>query len=556
MKWKKNYKIWIKNKNLPIYIKEKLKQMTTDELKISFSNDIEFGSSGIRAPIGYGCAFFNVINIRRVAMAYAKFLIQNYSENELKKRGIIIAHDNRKSSEKFSLEIISIFNDYNIKTIIFKSNKSVPTPIISYSIKELKLIGGFIIAASHNSFNYNGLKLFDYNGCEYLPSKTDVISDIYSNNTTEAINFYTVNTHVHLIKSINKKIEDKYISEVLKIQILPNEPKKIKIVFSNLHGTCKDITPIILNLAKYEKIYVVKEQCDMNEKFLTCPIPNPELKENYKLATKYAKNNSADLIILNDPDGSRIGVSILHNNKYHVIHANELAPILLTYICENKNKNILKNAIVYKSLISSNLFDLVAKSYNIKIKNTLVGFKWISNEIIKNKNKNNLFAFEESNSFKVSNIVNEKDAIQTSLLVAEAVNYYKHQKKTFIDVLDELYKKFGYFYCKTISKEFNELNKNNFISRIMDVLRYNKIDSLGDLKIINKEDYINSLNGYLSENLIFFHFEDGSWLAIRPSGTEPKIKFYFVFVNSENMKFAKNQMELVKNDLFKNHLNI
>ncbi len=556
--WKKNYKLWMKNKYLSENIKNSIKKYTSDELEEAFAYDLEFSTAGLHAKVGYGSAFFNVINVRRAAMAFAEFLQTRFTKKMLQINGVLIGHDNHYLSEKFVLEIISVFNSYNIKSIIFNNNQAVPTPIISYVIKKINAISGIAITAAHNSKEYNGLIIFDENGCQYLLQDTDFITEIYNSNTSEAIKFVSGRINSHFVQNVSNKIIDKYIADVLKIQHLKDKKHSIKIIFSNLHGTTQNITPKILKQAGYD-VTCVKEQFNLDPDFLTSKVPNPELAENFNLAYKYAKEINADLVILNSPDADKIGVSVLHNNKYYILTSNELAPIFMIYLFEQEkltNKKLPKNAIFYSSVVSSNLPDLIANSYNVKIKKTLSGCKWMYNQIIKDSNKKCLFAFEESNCFIFSDICKEKDAIQSSLIISEVVDFYKKKGKSLLDVLKIIYKKFGYFYCKTINKYYSAQNQENHVSKIMDTLRYKKIDVLGDLKIVEKEDYINSLYDMPSQNLIKFYFENGSWLAIQPSNNAPKIKFYFIFISNEKMSIAKKQMNDVKEDLFNNYLNI
>ncbi len=550
------FNLWMQNKFLSDDIKNEISKYSKEQICIYFNGELKFGTAGLRAKIGFGSSSLNIINIRRASIAFSKFLKTKYSKKELEKKGIIVGHDNRKLSKEFSIEAAKVFIYFNIKVTLFENNNPYPTPFVSYSIMKNNFLSGVMITASHNSKEYNGFKIFNELGYQYLPDDTNIMSKIYDISFNDATFFYINDNWIEnkLLKYFN--FNNKYISEVLKIQILPNEPKKIKIVFSNLNGTSKNILPKIFKIANYKYFYVVKEQYDFDENFTTCPTPNPELKENYKLATKYAKNNSADLIILNDPDADRIGISILHNKKYKILYANDLAPIILYYLITVKYKNNdkkLKKTMICSTIVSSDLCDNIANFHNITVKKVLTGFKWIGHKILENKhNKNLLLAYEEANGFIVSNDYYDKDGIKASILIAEITNYYKNKQKTLIDVLDIIYDKYGYFYCYTENVLITHKNKPEII---MNKIKQLNIKEIGHLKIVKIDDFSNQIYNFPKENLLKIYFDNNSWLAIRPSGTEPKIKFYFVFTSKISKNNAKIQLNEIKKILFSEILN-
>ncbi len=546
----KNYNLWIKNPNLSIEIKNIIKKYNNTEIKKYFNKDIEFGTAGIRGIMGIGSSMFNLITIKKITLAFSKYLIENYSKKELECKGILIGHDTRKNSEIFALECVKILNFMNIKAILFKDNAPVPTPYVSYGIRKIKALSGIVITASHNSKEYNGYKILDINGSQYLPNVTNKINKEYQRNTTESLNIIDIDKPI--FDYINIDIDKMYFNDVMKMQFFPDEKRKIKITFSNLHGTSKEITPKILKKANYHT-QIVKEQFEYDINFKNAPEPNPEIQKNFKLAHKYAKKNNSDLIILNDPDADRVGVSILHNNKYHILNANEVAPILLKYILNQlkNHKKLPKNGVIYSTFVSSHLIDLIAKKYNIEIVKTLVGFKWIGDLINRNRSKKFLFAYEEACGYILNDIVRDKDGIQTSLVIAEACDFYKKQGKTFIDVLNEIYKSNNYFYCHTINKIIKNKKDKKINDDIFKKLENINIKKIGDKKIVKKEDYKKGLYNMPSQNLLKFYFEDGSWFAVRPSGTESKIKYYFVFIDKNSIQDAKNKFLKVKNELFK-----
>lgn len=475
-----------------------------------------------------------------------EYLKNNYSELDLKTKGIVIGHDNRNFSFEFSQEIANIFSSNNIKAILFANNDIRPTPVISYSIKKIDAIAGIIITASHNSKEYNGYKIYDSNGSQFLPIITNIIGENYLKIKEEVFNLI-LNPDPILITYVSKEIEENYIIDVKTMQFYPNQKRNIKIVFSNLHGTSKEWTPKILKDCGYE-VFIVKEQFSNDPNFTFAPNPNPELIECYNLALKYAKKVNADLIILNDPDADRLGIGVKINNcDYYLMNGNETAPVLIEYLFSHyQNKKILpKNGVMYNTFVTSNLSDKVAESYGVKVIKTLTGFKWIGDQINKESEKKLkfLFGFEEAYGYLLKDIIRDKDGIQTSLVLAEACWYYYNQKKTLYDVLLEQYNKFGFFYCETINLIYDGINSKKNINNILKKFRDKNISSLYKIKCVKKEDYLYGLYGMPGQDLLKFYFEDGSWFAVRASGTEPKIKLYFVCVDKT---IEKSKIKMIK----------
>lgn len=545
----KIYDLWINNNNLPLDIKNKIKNLSNKDIKLMFGSELEFGTAGLRGIMGVGSANINQITIKKATLAFCDFLKNKFSLTDLKNKGVVIAHDSRRNSFEFSLEVAKVLTNNDIKTIFFKDNRPYPTPLVSYAIKKYKLLSGIVITASHNEKQYNGYKILDCDGCQYLPKDTKIITNSYMKNTTDAINFNLEIKKENLFY-YNNEVKEQYLKDISNKYIFNSNLKKdIKIIFSNLHGVSKEFVPEVFKNNGFN-FYKVKEQFEYDPDFSYAKYPNPEFEENFELAIKLAKEKKSDLIILNDPDADRIGVACLNKktNKYQIIKTNELVAILLEYILFNlKAKKLLNGTeAIYSTVVSSDLPEIIANYYNVKSYKTLTGFKWLGNLMKENKNKNKfILAFEEACGVIISDIVNDKDGIQTSILVANACNYYHSINKTFIDVLDDLYKKYGYFYCKTFNILFDiNSNYSKYIDEIFYKIRNSNLKKIDKYSISKIEDYTKIILKE-KQNLLKIYLEDGgSWLAIRKSGTEPKLKIYCVFVdkNEENTKLKLNNV--------------
>ncbi|WP_342252472.1 phospho-sugar mutase [Spiroplasma endosymbiont of Amphibalanus improvisus] len=559
MNYEKNYDLWKKNySKLGKELQSMFDNLTETEKKEAFATELEFGTAGLRGILGAGTGRMNIFTVRRATLAFIKFLKSRFSEYQLKTKGIVIGCDNRKWGLAFQKDITQIFASFNIKTKIFPNDQFVPTPIISFSVKTADCVGGIVITASHNPKIYNGYKIYDENGCQYLPDETNAISKYYNVIQSEVFNNFS-NDKKDLITVLDNSIRNKYEIMIKKMQFHPDMKKTIKIVFSNLHGTGRDWTPVILKELGYEVI-IVAEQYEYDEEFTNAPKPNPEILSNYDLAIDYAKKNDADLIILNDPDADRIGIGVkTSDGKYQLLTGNETAPILLEYwLSQHKAADKLPtNAVMYNTFVTGDLSDRVAEKWGVKIVKTLTGFKWIGSRIPleKQRNLSFIFGFEEAYGYVLNPATRDKDGIQSSIVLAEACNYFASKNKTMTDILEDIYQEFGYYYCFTVNEIYEGLEGRMIINKMLKVLRSAKIKTLNNLKCIKKEDYLDGLHDMPAQDLLKFYFEDGTWVAVRASGTEPKIKFYYVAVSKESLLKAQEKQEKMHNDLKNNFLN-
>lgn len=544
----KTYEIW-KKQNLPQHLKKQLTTMSKSEIEDAFTTTLEFGTAGMRGIIGVGTGRINEIIIMKATVAFIQYLKSVFSEQDLL-RGIIIAHDNRHFSAEFTMLTAKILAKHKIPVFLFKNNDLRPTPVLSYSIRKVNALAGIVITASHNPPEYNGYKIYNQYGSQFLPNVTNIIG----HNMEQLPNDFqlTFDYDINLIKEVPSTVEDNYRDDIKNLQFYPQvKNRNFKIVFSNLHGTSREWVKPILEQCGYE-IILVTEQANYDPNFKGVVSPNPEVKPTFDLAIEYAKKHDAPLIILNDPDADRIGIAVKHNNDYVLLTGNETAPILLEYLLSHYqlNKTMPKNPVMYNTFVTSNLSDMIAKSYGCQVIKTLTGFKWIGAEMLKEKtrNINFVFGFEEAYGYVIKDITRDKDGIQSAIVAAEAAWYYQKSQKTLVDVLENIYQKFGYYYCYTVNLILKGKKGQDTINNMIETLRTSKISTLNDIKNIKVEDYKTGLYGMPSQNLLKFYFSDGSWFAVRPSGTEPKIKFYFVCVdkttNDAQLKMRKMYEEL------------
>lgn len=555
--YRQEYQKWLENKDVSTEIKNQLQKMTSDEINHAFSSTLSFGTAGIRGIIGPGTARMNIYTIKRATIAFVEYLQSHYSKNELCTRGVIIAHDNRHYSIEFSQETANIFTSYGIPAYLFTDNELRPTPLLSYSIRKLQALAGVVITASHNPPAYNGFKIYDDNGCQFLPVATDEIADNMNQISLDDVFRPTINNNQsELLRTVPKAVEIDYLSDISALQFYPEAQRDIKIIFSNQHGTSRDWVMKLLQGNNYD-VTPVKEQWDFDPNFSGTPSPNPEDAAAFNLAIRDAKLVQADLILVNDPDSDRIGIGVLHNGEYVLLNGNETAPVLLEYLLSHyQQRNIMpKQPIMYNTFVTGNLSDLVAESYGCQVIKTLTGFKWIGSEMAKIPTQNFVFGFEEAYGYVVKDLTRDKDGIAAALVLAEACDFYKKQNQTLVDVLFAIYEKFGYFYCNTVNLILEGAAGQNQIKTILATLRTTPINMLNGLELVKKEDYLKGLHNMPPQDLLKFYFADGSWFAVRGSGTEPKIKFYFVCVD-KSLSAATTKMKLMYQELTEKYLKL
>lgn len=553
---------WKNHPNLDPKLKEELNRLSEVELKDAFYTNLEFGTAGMRGLLGVGCNRLNIHTIRKANVAFARYLSQYPN---VFNTGVAIAYDNRYMSYEFAVESANVLASFNIPSYVFTSLR--PTPELSYAVRELGCEGGIVITASHNPKEYNGYKVYDNKGCQLIPELIDqVITEINNIKDELAIEVRLSDEQTKLVHWIDKEIDDKYIARVIEIENRPEMDKSnISLVFTPQHGTALMPVTEVFNKTGYPYI-LVDEQCTFDPEFPNTKSPNPEEKVAYEKAIELARKVNADGVLSTDPDADRVGIVVKHNNEYVLLTGNQTGSILIEYLLKTKKQlNTLPvNPVIFNTVVTSDLGEKVANSYGVEVEKTLTGFKFIGEKIAKYEvthEKNFVFGYEESYGYLVEPFVRDKDAIQACLLIAECISYYKHEGLTLVDVLNDLYKRFGYHHEDQVSLTLKGSDGSAKIKAILNHFRNNVIEEFAGIKVVGKEDYLlkqKTKNNIVSpldfpaSDVIKYYLEDGTWLAIRPSGTEPKCKFYFcVLGNSEEeVKVKFNSI----NQALKTHL--
>ena len=545
----REYEIWKNYKNLEPNLKAELDSLTDEEIKEAFHSDLEFGTGGIRGIMGVGTSRMNIYTLRIANYGYGNFLLNKY-----KNPVVVIAYDNRKNSYEFAIDSARTLASFGIKVYLFR--EITPTPVLSFAIRHLKADGGIVITASHNPPIYNGYKVYHNDGGQLVPELADMV--ISESKKVEDIFSLDINELDSLLKEkkiefLDDSVNVAYIEEVKNITLNNNFDKSnCKIVFTPLHGTSANLGVRILDSLGYNVI-PVEEQMVKDPNFSTVKSPNPENHEAFTLAIKYAKANNADLCIATDPDADRIGIAYRDKDEYKLITGNQIGAIILYYLVNNR-KN-LSNHVMLNTIVTSNLGAEIVKSKGIEVISTLTGFRYIAEQIklLEGTNKKFFFGYEESFGYLVSDFVRDKDSLQSMVILAELTNYYLHQNKTLTAVLEEIYSIYGYFVEETMNFTYEGLSGAKKINDIMDFFRVNELREIINLKVEKIEDYSKDIelnNGlvYPKANVLKYYLEDGTWFALRPSGTEPKLKIY-ISIKSKNKKESEIKLQKLKNEL-------
>lgn len=553
---------WKNFKDLDPQLKVLLDKASDAELQDAFYMDLEFGTAGMRGLLGVGPNRLNIYTIRKANLAFARYLLQY---PQAKERGVAIAYDNRHMSVEFALESAAVLVKNGIKSYMFTSLR--PTPELSYAVRTLHCVGGIMITASHNPKEYNGYKVYDDKGCQLVPELIDqVIAESNAIKDELMIDVRLSDDQKALIHHIDKEIDVPYLQAVLGCQLRPNQDKsKVKLIFTPQHGTANIPVRASLTQAGYHFIPLLS-QCDPDPDFSHTKSPNPEEKIAYEGAIELARSEKADAVLSTDPDADRLGVAVLHHGDYVLLTGNQTGSILIDYLFSSRRELGLMpvHPVMFNTIVTSDLGEKIATHYGVETEKTLTGFKFIGDKIAGyeiNHIKNFVFGYEESYGYLFEPFVRDKDAIQACLMLAECITYHKNQGMTLVEVLNGLYAHYGNHLEDQVALTLKGEDGAQRIKAILTHFREENIIAFAGLNIIVKEDYMASLRiehgktsplDFPKSDVIKYILEDGSWIAIRPSGTEPKCKFYFCIV-------AKNQLEVqikfkaIKEDLQKHY---
>ena len=551
MNYLDKYNSWCNSDGLDAADKADLLSIANDDKEIQerFLYDLEFGTGGLRGVIGIGTNRINKYIVRKTTQGFANY-IKSFGA-EACKRGVVIAHDNRRFSISFCLETAGVLAANGIQAYIFDSLR--PTPELSFAVRELSAFGGIVITASHNPPEYNGYKLYDERGCQLVGESNDRVVDEV-NKITDALSVKALSKDEagDLIKVLDSSMDETYYNKVMSISVTPDVKKNIKIVYSPQHGTGNVPVREVLSRLGYNVIPVI-EQCDPDTEFSNTKNPNPETAEAYSLAFDYAKKYDADIIITTDPDCDRLGVAVKKGNEYVRMTGNQSAAVLIKYILSRRQENgtLPKNGVMFNTIVTSDLGDRVCAEYGVKTEKTLTGFKFIGNKIYNHEllgDAEFVFGYEESYGCLIADFVRDKDAVQASLMLCEAAAYYHEQSKSLLDVLEEIYAKHGFYLDALDNFVFKGVDGPEKISQLVNGLRTNPPKNAGDVEVLEMEDYKSEKMlslGFPSSNVLRFILADGSWVAVRPSGTEPKCKFYFS-VRAKDLAEAECKLKVMK----------
>lgn len=518
------YQLWLEKTN-DSTLKAELLAMDEVKKTNAFYKDLEFGTAGLRGEIGAGSNCLNVYTIRKATQGVADYM---------KSHGMTVAAvscDCRINSDLFKDTVAEVFASNGITTYLTKS--LMPTPFLSYVTRCKKADVGIMITASHNPAKYNGYKVYGSDGCQLTDDASKEVTGYFSVVDGFAVKTDSIENYVKegICKYVEDEVTELYLQEILKQSVCSAEG--LKVTYTALNGTGYELVPEILKRVGVSEIDYVKEQVVPDGRFLTCSYPNPEKAEALKLALEYAQKSNSDIVIGTDPDADRVGSAVLHNGEYKLVSGNEMGVLLASFLLENKKKNgtLAQNPVLVKTIVTTSLLNKIAQEYNATVYNVLTGFKYIG-DIIGRLEKAGcedryVLGFEESYGYLAGTHVRDKDAVVASMLIAEMTAYYKKQGKTLIDVMNDIYAKYGVYTNKTVSFEFAGAEGSVKMQQLLNKLRENTPKSIGGNKVVESIDYLTQTQFDLPKsNVLSYAMEDGSLVIVRPSGTEPLIKTY------------------------------
>ncbi|EOM1708480.1 phospho-sugar mutase [Listeria monocytogenes] len=570
MNWQEEYQKWVANDKLDSTLRKQLTNMETNEkeLEDSFYRNMEFGTAGMRGVLGAGTNRMNIYTIRKASLGLAQFVAEN--GEEAKKRGIVIAYDPRHMSREFAFESAAVLGHHGVKSYVFDALR--PTPELSFAVRHLNAFGGIVITASHNPPEYNGYKIYGEDGGQMPPTGASAVIE-YINAVEDIFSVEVANQELlienGLLEVISEKVDRPYLEKLKEVivnkELVQERGEDLKIVFTPLHGTGGILGVPALESVGFTNIVKVDEQFVNDPDFGTVKSPNPENREAFLLAIEYGKKFGGDILVGTDPDADRLGVAVRNaDGEYEVLSGNQIGAIILHYLLKQKKaqNELPANAAVLKSIVTSNLGTEIAKHYGAEMIEVLTGFKFIAEQIkhFEETGKHTFeFGYEESNGYMVKPFTRDKDAIQAVLAIAEVALVSKVAGRTLLEDLDQIYDEFGYYNEDLVSLTLSGKDGSRRIKEITSSFREQLPTSMGGFPVERAEDYLRSETTWIATgkteaihlptaDVIKCYFEDGSWFCLRPSGTEPKIKFYFS-IRGESKEESTAKLEKVKADL-------
>ncbi|MBS4219198.1 phospho-sugar mutase [Bacillus sp. FJAT-49711] len=566
MSWKTKMKEWFEFGALDPKLKEILVANQGNEklLEDCFYKELEFGTGGMRGEIGPGINRMNIYTVRKAAEGLARFMVEQGKEKMA--RGVVIAYDSRHMSPEFALEVAKTVGKHGIKAYLFEELR--PTPLLSFAVRYLHAYAGVVITASHNPPEYNGLKMYGEDGGQLPPLEADTIIR-YVQDAGSELNIEVAEEkellQKELLTYIGEKIDQAYIEVMKSIHLNDEVDKDLAIVFTPLHGTANHPVRNGLLAFGFGNVTVVKEQELPDPNFSTVASPNPEEHAAFELAIRYGKEINADILMGTDPDADRLGVAVKNGSgDFEVLTGNQVGALMVHYILEQKKANgtLPKNGVVLKTIVTSEIGSAIAESFGVKSLDTLTGFKFIGEKIKEfeeTRDHTFLFGYEESYGYLIGDFVRDKDAVQAAVFATEVAAYYKKQGKSLYDGLLELFAKYGYYKESLRSLTLKGKDGAEQIAGILETFRNDPPKEVNGISVVSIEDYEASESTAVASgektaielpksNVLKFKLEDGSWFCVRPSGTEPKAKFYFA-VKGESMEDSMKRLAGLENEV-------
>ena len=547
MTWQDNYQIWADRTDLPANLQADMQQLATDDkaAEDAFYQPLSFGTAGMRGILGAGINRMNIFTVRQATEGLARLM--DSLDDAVKGRGVAISYDSRHFSPEFAIESAKVLGAHGIKAYVFETLR--PTPELSFTVRHLNAYAGIMITASHNPKDYNGYKIYGEDGGQMPPKESDIITasireaDMFEVPVKDEAELVAAG----LLVKIGKEVDDAYLAEVKTVtvnqELIDTVGKDMKLVYSPLHGTGALIAGQALQNAGFENVTIVPEQAEPNGDFPTVKLPNPEDPEALAMGIALAKEQGADVVIAVDPDADRMGTAVRQpSGEYQLLTGNQIGAVLLNYLLTAKKAagTLPANGALVKSIVSSEFAADIAKNFGVETINVLTGFKYIAEQIQHFEDTNEhtfLFGFEESYGYLVKSFARDKDSVQATVLLAEVAAYYKSLGKTLYDGLQELFEQYGYFVENTKSLTFAGVDGAEKIVALMNKFRAETPAEFGGVQVAKVEDFslqteTDTTTGAVTPmtlpkaNVVKYWLADGSWVAVRPSGTEPKIKFY------------------------------
>ncbi|CAI6244410.1 phosphoglucomutase [Bacillus subtilis] len=570
MTWRKSYERWKQTEHLDPELKERLTELEGNEqaLEDCFYKDLEFGTGGMRGEIGAGTNRMNIYTVRKASAGFAAYISKQ--GEEAKKRGVVIAYDSRHKSPEFAMEAAKTLATQGIQTYVFDELR--PTPELSFAVRQLNAYGGIVVTASHNPPEYNGYKVYGDDGGQLPPKEADIVIEqvnAIENELTITVDEENKLKEKGLIKIIGEDIDKVYTEKLTSISVHPelSEEVDVKVVFTPLHGTANKPVRRGLEALGYKNVTVVKEQELPDSNFSTVTSPNPEEHAAFEYAIKLGEEQNADILIATDPDADRLGIAVKNDQgKYTVLTGNQTGALLLHYLLSEKKKQgiLPDNGVVLKTIVTSEIGRAVASSFGLDTIDTLTGFKFIGEKIKEYEASGQYtfqFGYEESYGYLIGDFARDKDAIQAALLAVEVCAFYKKQGMSLYEALINLFNEYGFYREGLKSLTLKGKQGAEQIEAILASFRQNPPQKMAGKQVVTAEDYAVSKRTLLTEskeeaidlpksNVLKYFLEDGSWFCLRPSGTEPKVKFYFA-VKGSSLEDSEQRLAALSEDVMK-----